>query len=880
MGLLHSKHQKLILQCYPPGKSPDKKPNPLELSYLLYYASTRRVKLEKVITYLARKAKSDASHNRSGNLQVTLTIVAALIEKCSNNLNVFALQVCTIMMSIVGTRELPLVKLAVRTYGVLCQKLDGDLFSGDKEFVLLFCQVTEELVTLGMSKLNLASPNTLDWSWVSLATAHHVFICMGFNGHVRRKFLALCVPLLTAQVHSLMPHDILLSRLHSNLNVEKDSERRLSSVNTGRSAKTPHASRLVDPDTLTPDDLNEEAVAGLKTLFNTTLSTQISEATNEVVEHNLKTYAADQEWTTTFLGMCASWIPVQLRFITLQTLLVGITAASEQISHGENSTATFNRMVHFAKCILGLVSSDFSMIGLSITDVIQRLLSLQSFLHFSSSDHLSAENVEYLSSIYSSCICNLSSHVYYFDQALDSIETILIHIDNMLISTNATNAARVALLVIKLFDDISIILNLLSRNSSAIVRNRATMEVWDVTLLLISFSESYKEFVAFGTHAQIVDIQTKFLQVFNTFLSKELVDKTATETGDTKGDSTNRLLQPNINEYLENSQNILSQLFVYANDFFEDPQMDSAVAVRLVKTLCLVLSATGVNFIHNFMPFFQHWQQSSVPQLALARAKDTIAYLLLRNLLDVLASEYDGCYDGDVYQLALAISIERDIAVRRDKGTWMYQYDEIQYDEIDNNNGSNLPTEASAGILLTSVTPAVLHDFLSSISLHGWTAHQKASHFDTGEANSSDYCALWEKSTEQHSQAKTLSHPKSSLGGLGLGTVSDISSIHSGLVNSLRGNGLASADITQTTHEMLTTLSLAGQDYSDYRLSLIPRGPELRGILGGSAAPRSGRVLVHENGGARSVLSKQILTTDVNSILNDLASDDENEIIV
>lgn len=61
-----SKHQKLILQCYPPGRGVDKRPNSSELSYLLYYASTRRSKLSKVGAFLETKAVYDVYKGRSG----------------------------------------------------------------------------------------------------------------------------------------------------------------------------------------------------------------------------------------------------------------------------------------------------------------------------------------------------------------------------------------------------------------------------------------------------------------------------------------------------------------------------------------------------------------------------------------------------------------------------------------------------------------------------------------------------------------------------------------------------------------------------------------------------------------------------------------------
>ena len=62
------KHQVLILKCYPAFQKNvlDVKPNSSELSYMLYYASTRRSKLQKVGAFLERKAASDVSRGRIG----------------------------------------------------------------------------------------------------------------------------------------------------------------------------------------------------------------------------------------------------------------------------------------------------------------------------------------------------------------------------------------------------------------------------------------------------------------------------------------------------------------------------------------------------------------------------------------------------------------------------------------------------------------------------------------------------------------------------------------------------------------------------------------------------------------------------------------------
>lgn len=62
------KHQVLILKCYPrfQKNAVEIKPNSSELSYLLYYVSTRRSKLEKVCAFLEKKTVSDLYRLRIG----------------------------------------------------------------------------------------------------------------------------------------------------------------------------------------------------------------------------------------------------------------------------------------------------------------------------------------------------------------------------------------------------------------------------------------------------------------------------------------------------------------------------------------------------------------------------------------------------------------------------------------------------------------------------------------------------------------------------------------------------------------------------------------------------------------------------------------------
>lgn len=62
------KHQVLVLKCYPKFQknNVEVRANSSELSYLLYYASTRRSKLQKVGDFLDKRTTADVWKARIG----------------------------------------------------------------------------------------------------------------------------------------------------------------------------------------------------------------------------------------------------------------------------------------------------------------------------------------------------------------------------------------------------------------------------------------------------------------------------------------------------------------------------------------------------------------------------------------------------------------------------------------------------------------------------------------------------------------------------------------------------------------------------------------------------------------------------------------------
>lgn len=861
MRLLHSKHQKLILQCYPPGKGVDKRANPLELSYLLYYATTRRVKLEKVIEYLKHKTKNDVRGHKSGNLAVTLVIISALIEKCYDNLNVFAPQVCSILSLILTTKELPICKLLISTYGIFCDKLDNGLFSGDKEFVSLFSNLTSKMVSLTESQLVLEAANRKEWKLLSLMTCRHAFKCLGYNALLNQKLISKSVGLLAECIAESMSYEQLSSQLKSNLHMDYDAEKGLSRVVTSKSTrqgnKVPEDSEI---ELVSDDDLCAEALAGLKTLFDTSLVTQISEGTIAVVQIDYNALTKENlhpEWGITLLETCASYIPVQLRFQTLMTLIDKLSSTADLNIPDDQK---FKTMSHFSKFTSGLISSDFSMIGLSISDILLQLLNLHTNLYLKVE---SEPRLKELSSIYSQCICNLASHIYYFDQIPDSIEGILLQIDSVLLLANRENCHKTYLITMDMLGMISKILSLLAEKSSTISRNHATLENWDISLQILNFGKAYPQFFTLAPHEEVKSIQERFLDVFEKFLVEEFpTENNLSEQNKSTNSKYSKTLTPNYHDFIDNKESVLNRLLLIANSYYQDATFDDNVARLLAKVLESVAHTTGVNFAYVFLAQLDYWQLQKIDRSPASIAKDQAAYLLLTTMISVLNNDYREILEEDILELSLAKSVKSDIDRRQLCGVWNGTCDEEMFKEI----------------LTSQLNRKSLHEYFSDTPLKQWINASKATNIENEIALSGhNRKFVPEDSGSDHQY--TISAP----GAFGLGKANDITSIYSRLNNG-NGNQLGSLHSNATQESLTAPYGLrASSSFQSFdpvqKLTVMPRVEDLKLSIKRLDAAADSSFARSAELHPRTVIEKQIHNTEVVSILDDLDSDDDSRII-
>lgn len=386
------KHQKLVNQCYPPGRTPDKKPKSSETSYLLYYVNSRRSKLEKVSAYLAKKSKGDLYHRRLGNIAVTLDLLNQIIIHCKENLNVFVRNFLNIMQSVVsnnGTNnDISLIELVEIAYQSICKNAETSLFSGDPEFVGAFQTFTDSLLKIVAERVhnddllmrvcidisfiaNLASNTQLNYLIVNSVT-HTVNKFQEANPHFKERILE---PLRDLQ-------------------------------NTRTLSRT--QSRILAPenyDGIPVPPVEDLSVQSLNCYFNTT-------ATDKLNLSLITLFGCLQINSNRYmLEYVSNMVPVQLRYIIIIMLTRQLNPMGKQLLEP----------LICLKFISALLVSNVSIIGLSVLDIMRKILTFQ------------LKNLS-KSEIVEQCtltITDLNTKRYYLEQTSDIVNDLLIRIKSV-----------------------------------------------------------------------------------------------------------------------------------------------------------------------------------------------------------------------------------------------------------------------------------------------------------------------------------------------------------------------------------------------------------------------------------------------------------------
>ncbi|EEP82680.1 predicted protein [Uncinocarpus reesii 1704] len=482
------KHQVLILKCYPRFQKgiQSVKPNSSELSYLLYYASTRRSKLQKVGAFLEKRAARDVWRGKTGNVQVTLQILAALIEKVPRDLPLYAKSVLTVLDIVLRSREVSMVEETIPTFELFCRHQDSATLTADHEYIIQYRDIVGTYASFAStetppaSKIPMSAPTALRWRTVGLKAIKNIVTSeiLSTDG---AKQLNVVVPVTLQNLYAggdpgLSP---LQEKAKSSERMEREQLRRrrmsISTVQTvdtvdGNGDPESASSSAADADKMAEVEARVLALRCLEKVFSGTNRVQIRFATSLVLSFivsrrpprdqgdgrnlNQKT---DGNWATNLLDVITNWTPVQDRFIILVTLLETLMDRPLVDGHLEPQL-TLASMMNW------LLGSSINLIGLSVMDVLMGLLQLtRQLLHLGDGTHkliiprdpsafvkplphideggagspINGNNEKFptaepmrheLLELLEKCIGNLATHIYYGDQVSDMIRAIVTRI--------------------------------------------------------------------------------------------------------------------------------------------------------------------------------------------------------------------------------------------------------------------------------------------------------------------------------------------------------------------------------------------------------------------------------------------------------------------
>ncbi|SMN22098.1 similar to Saccharomyces cerevisiae YMR212C EFR3 Protein required for Stt4-containing phosphoinositide kinase patch assembly at the plasma membrane [Maudiozyma saulgeensis] len=344
------KHQRLVNQCYPTGRTTDKKPKSSETSYLLYYVNSRRSKLEKVSSYLKKRTSSDlGSRRRAGNVSVTLELMDKIVKNCKENLNVFIKDFFTIMNNVMSSgsvnNDVAIVELVDQVFYSICSNIDGTLYNSDTDFNHYFSSFVDQF--LKVIKTILKNDDLLlNWC-VDISQISQLSSNPKLNHYISE---AVNLSLVKFQErHSRYSKPNILDDTYN------DNEQLLSK----RLTRT--QTRMIGLDNVKGTEFDSDtSIKALQQFFNTTETEKLNISLRVLLTRLQETPNKE------FLEFICNGVQVQLRYIVIILIMRQLTIEEKKVDP-----------VICLRLMSSLLTSDVSIVGLSILDIIRKIIEYQ-----------------------------------------------------------------------------------------------------------------------------------------------------------------------------------------------------------------------------------------------------------------------------------------------------------------------------------------------------------------------------------------------------------------------------------------------------------------------------------------------------------------------
>lgn len=419
-------------------------------------------------TQLAQEQTTDKCPYFS-DVQVTLQILEALIEKSPKDIPLFAPSVLKILDLILRSNDITMVESSIPTFDAYCQNHDASALFADQMYLRQYEAVVKQYADLASTRevQGKNKPSTslaLRWRNAGLGAIKSIASSEAMSSVAGRQ-IDVVVPMILENLWTSNEGflDVLLRRANMDEKTSNDySSRRRNSNATARTAENEEDPNPIalsgsagDVEKLEEEETGILAIQCLKQIFVVPNRSQLnvaSAALLKFIEERINqdetvikpATGGDRGWAIKIFGLIAQWTPMQERYVILVT-------AMDTLQRTPLKDDTLRLHLALTAMIGSLLRSDVNLIGLSVMDVLigliqhmKRLVQMPGDPTVGTSAETTtpaAQRRELLGRIQQT-MADLATHVYYNEQIIDMVSALLLRLKPSKGSGTATSTPQ------------------------------------------------------------------------------------------------------------------------------------------------------------------------------------------------------------------------------------------------------------------------------------------------------------------------------------------------------------------------------------------------------------------------------------------------------
>lgn len=408
--------------------------------------------------FLERVSQPLTNHSHS-NVQVTLGILAALIEKSQKDAALIAPTVLKILELILRSDDITMVESSLPTWQAFCEHHDQSSLFADQAYLHHYESIVRAYAQLASTrhtpgKGTPSRPVQARWRSAGLSAIKSIAssdALASFSGRQIQVILPRILENLWTEDEDVLEIFNQRVELEEKVDSEKLLRRRqsVSTVHTADTAGDTNPAAISgtagDVDKLAEEEIGVLAMQCLKSLFVVSNQSQLYGATGALLSFISERVTAgervvvlgesrkqDRGWAINVYNIIAHWAPVQDRY----AILVAVMDALLRLPMKEEN---IEQHLAYTTMIGSLLRSDVNLIGLSVMDILLGLIKqMRKLFALSSDGSRSASSDEKMVEEKSTkaallnrlekCVGGLAAHVYYADQVADMISAIIMRL--------------------------------------------------------------------------------------------------------------------------------------------------------------------------------------------------------------------------------------------------------------------------------------------------------------------------------------------------------------------------------------------------------------------------------------------------------------------